>query len=325
MVVHFGERSRRDSGTVLDEFVEASVRRDEVGIAHRFVLRRLGIGANASGPKLIERGIEIFDKEADRPVRIAHPARRRHGKQASVGQFEDVRVDALDSRVGQTEDITDEGPHLFAVRGGGAGEPQPDDAHALHRSQGTERICQSAPEPRAARANNAADADAPDVVSHRLADMPLIHIGESVDVSLTWRIEVPRPRVWQCITDADLLNQWLGELVSGVVGAGSNFMVNHGNDSCCRSTVVTFAEPCRLDFTWHFPDEPASNVTLELDESDAATYLRLGHSGLGDLAEPYRVGWCVHLSYLEAAALGTPLPPSMFWRLHGTMAQLNAH
>lgn len=159
--------------------------------------------------------------------------------------------------------------------------------------------------------------------AHRLAVVPLIQIDESVDVSLTWRIEVPRARVWQCMTDADLLGQWLGQLVCGVVGAESNFVVNHGDDYLCRSTVVTCAEPSRLAFTWHFPDEPASKVGMELEESDGITDLRLGHSGLGDLAASYRDGWCVHLSYLEAAALGTPLPPSMFWRLHGTMAHLN--
>jgi uncharacterized protein YndB with AHSA1/START domain len=158
---------------------------------------------------------------------------------------------------------------------------------------------------------------------NRLAAVPLIHIDESVDVSLMWRIEVPRARVWQCLTDADLLSQWLGELVSGAVGAGSDFEVDHGDGYCCRSTVVACAEPNRLDFTWHFPDEPASKVAIELDESGGTTGLRLTHSALGDLAESYRDGWCVHLSYLEAAGLGTPLPPSMFWRLHGTMAQLN--
>jgi hypothetical protein len=44
---------------------------------------------------------------------------------------------------------------------------------------------------------------------------------------------------------------------------------------------------------------------------------------LADLTPSYRDGWCAHLSYLEAAALGTPLPASMFWQLHGTIAQLN--
>jgi len=88
--------------------------------------------------------------------------------------------------------------------------------------------------------------------------------------------------------------------------------------------VLAIVEPGRLDFTWQFPDEPATTVALELDASDGVTDLRLSHSALGDLAESYRDGWCVHLSYLEAAALGTPLPRSMFWRLHGTMAQLSS-
>ena len=63
---------------------------------------------------------------------------------------------------------------------------------------------------------------------------------------------------------------------------------------------------------------------MGLEESEGVTELRLDHRGLGELADSYRDGWCVHLTYLEAAALGTPLPSSMFWRLHATMAQLSA-
>ena len=153
--------------------------------------------------------------------------------------------------------------------------------------------------------------------------MPLLRIDESAGLSLSWRIEAPRIRVWDCITGADLLSQWLGELVSGSVEAESSFVVDHGDGYCCRSTVTAWDEPCRLGFTWHFPDEPASKVALELQESGGTTDLRLRHSALGNLTGSYRDGWCVHLSYLEAAALGTPLPPSMFWRLHETVAQLS--
>jgi hypothetical protein len=107
------------------------------------------------------------------------------------------------------------------------------------------------------------------------------------------------------------------------VRAGADFAVDHGDGYACRSTVVAWDEPSTLDFTWHFPDEPASKVSVELEESSGLTDLRLSHSDLAGLTESYRDGWCVHLSYLEAAALGTPLPPSMFWRLHGTVTQLN--
>jgi uncharacterized protein YndB with AHSA1/START domain len=152
--------------------------------------------------------------------------------------------------------------------------------------------------------------------------VPLIQIDDTDDVSLAWRIEVPRARVWQCLTDADLIHQWLGEVISGGVEPGSGFAVDHGDGYICRSTVSTWAEQSRLGFTWQFPDEPASEVGLGLENSGGLTDLRLRHGDLGDLSRSYRDGWCVHLSYLEAAALGTPLPPSMFWRLHGTMAQL---
>lgn len=153
--------------------------------------------------------------------------------------------------------------------------------------------------------------------------MPLLQVDTSTDLNLTWRVEASRARVWECITNADSLSLWLGEVVDSAVGTGSDFVVDHGDDYCCRSTVVTYAEPSRLDFTWHFPEEPKSQVTLRLNESANATELRPTHSALGDLTPSYRDGWCVHLSFLEAAALGTPLPPSMFWQLQGTIAQLN--
>lgn len=153
--------------------------------------------------------------------------------------------------------------------------------------------------------------------------MPLIKIDGTDDVSLTWRIEVPPARVWRCLTDTDLIGQWLGEVVNGRVEAGSDFAVDHGDGYVCRSTVTAWAEQSRLDFTWRFPDEPPSKVGLEVEELGGLADLRLRHSELADLTQSYRYGWCVHLIFLEAAALGTPLPPSMFWRLHSTVAQIN--
>lgn len=50
--------------------------------------------------------------------------------------------------------------------------------------------------------------------------------------------------------------------------------------------------------------------------------IRLVHEGLGVLVPSYRLGWCVHLTFLEAAALGEWLPPSMFWHLHETLTKL---
>jgi uncharacterized protein YndB with AHSA1/START domain len=153
--------------------------------------------------------------------------------------------------------------------------------------------------------------------------MPLTHIDEAVDVTLTWHMQASTARLWQCLTDAHLLNQWLGRLVAGAVRTGSDFVVDHGDGYLCSSRVIECVEGEGLDFTWQFPDEPPSRVALGVDESDGTSVLRLKHSELGDLADSYRVGWSVHLAYLEAASLGTPLPPSMFWPIHGTMALLS--
>ena len=138
--------------------------------------------------------------------------------------------------------------------------------------------------------------------------MPLLRLETSGDLRLAWRIDAPRTRIWQCVTDPDVLSQWLGRLVDGVVGAGSDFVVDHGQDYICRSTVLACIEPSRLAFTWNFPDEPESVVVFEIGESADCTEVLLTHSALGDLTTSYRDGWCVHLSYLEAAALATPLP-----------------
>jgi uncharacterized protein YndB with AHSA1/START domain len=146
----------------------------------------------------------------------------------------------------------------------------------------------------------------------------------SSDLALTWRIDVSRARLWDCLTDAGLVGQWLGEVVEGAIGEGADFVVDHGDNHRCRSTVMRYEKPSRLVLTWDFPREPASEVALQLEGSASVTELRLTHSSLGSLVSSYRDGWCVHLSYLEGAALGTPFPPSMFWPLHSTIARLNA-
>lgn len=152
--------------------------------------------------------------------------------------------------------------------------------------------------------------------------MPLTQLDESRDLVLSWRLDVAPMRAWECLTQPDLLAQWLGELVSGSVAVGSEFVIDHGDATWCSSTVVACAAPSRLAFTWRFPDEPPSEVDITLDGQDGTTDLRLSHRGLAELSESYRDAWCAHLSYLEAAALGTPLPSAMFWRLHGTIATL---
>lgn len=153
--------------------------------------------------------------------------------------------------------------------------------------------------------------------------MPLTQMDGAVDVALTWRVPVARRQVWACLTDSRLLGQWLGAVVEGRIAPGSSVLVAHGEGYLCSSRVVEHVEAERLAMTWDFADEPVSMVTVDLHEDKDGTVLRLHHGALGPLADSYRLGWCTHLTYLEGAALGTPLPRSMFWSLHGTISRLS--
>ena len=52
------------------------------------------------------------------------------------------------------------------------------------------------------------------------------------------------------LADADLLCQWLGDLVGAAVAAESGFVVDHGDGYCCRSTGIACKEPCRPHVNW---------------------------------------------------------------------------
>jgi uncharacterized protein YndB with AHSA1/START domain len=139
-----------------------------------------------------------------------------------------------------------------------------------------------------------------------------------------WTINAPTARVWESLTTPSHLAQWLGKLVSGEISSESSFAVDHGDGYQCDSTVVE-CEPFRaLSYSWKFPDEPHTELSWNLLSSDNRTTLTLTHSGLSELLTSYRDGWPVHLTFLEASTLGTPLPWTMFWHFHSTIAYLNA-
>lgn len=100
-------------------------------------------------------------------------------------------------------------------------------------------------------------------------------------------------------------------------------VVDHGDGYLCESRISALEPGAQLAMTWKFPDEPETRVSIDLGSTDGGCALVLSHHGLGDLIGSYADGWPVHLSYLEASALGDPLPASQFWNLHATMAELS--
>lgn len=153
--------------------------------------------------------------------------------------------------------------------------------------------------------------------------LTLLQTDESV-LRLEWSVHASTARVWGQLTESCYLERWLGELVHGAVSSGASFIVDHGDGYQCSSSVVDCEVERTLSYTWKFPDEPATKVSWSLSSIDDQTKLTLTHSGLSKLLASYRDGWLVHLTFLEASALGTPLPAKMFWNLHSTFAHINA-
>lgn len=121
------------------------------------------------------------------------------------------------------------------------------------------------------------------------------------------------------------VSYWLGEPAVAELWPDGRLVVDHGGGYICTS-VVTRAKPgSTLAMSWRFPDEPDRAVTFETGDGpdSEGCVLDLTHTGLGDLAASYRIGWLVHLTYLEAAVHGTPLPLDQFWNLHATFAALH--
>ncbi|MDN4640793.1 SRPBCC domain-containing protein [Agreia sp. PsM10] len=143
-------------------------------------------------------------------------------------------------------------------------------------------------------------------------------------VSLAWSVAVPPENVWSAWADPTMLSHWLGSAVECDIRAGGRLVVDHGEGALSRSDILDAAAPRLLVMTWEFPNEAPSRVSITLDREGYGTRLALVHQQLGDLAGPYESGWMTHLTFLEAAVEGDPLPTSQFWKLHDTFKALTA-
>lgn len=155
--------------------------------------------------------------------------------------------------------------------------------------------------------------------------MPLLTTAvDGGDVTVAWPLDAARVAAWGHLVDPAVLPLWLGQPVVAELWPGGQLAVDHGQGYVCQSVLDRLEPGLVLVMSWRFHDEPETQLTIEIKDDPPGTgcVLRLWHTGLGELAPSYRIGWLVHLTYFEAAVHGTPLPHREFWNLHATLATL---
>lgn len=132
-------------------------------------------------------------------------------------------------------------------------------------------------------------------------------------VRFTRRLPAPPSRVWEYLTQTDLLPGWFGKgVIEQRQGGAVRLMDGH-----IRGTVTQCHPPALLVYTWNVFDPgdevsayPESYLTLTLEESDGSTLLTLTHF---PIPEPFRkqtaMGWHTFLDMLGAGVRGEEVKP----------------
>ena len=124
-------------------------------------------------------------------------------------------------------------------------------------------------------------------------------------------IDAPPERVFELLTDAELLIEWMAPEAELDARVGGQIRWTHLEGD---SVIGNFAElvPARrvvFTFGWDRPDVavPPGSTTVEIDLRPArgGTQLRLVHRGLsGPMADAHAGGWTNYLARLAALAEG---------------------
>jgi len=113
------------------------------------------------------------------------------------------------------------------------------------------------------------------------------------------RIEAPAETVYEMLTDADLLTEWMAREAQVDRRPGGAFRWVYENGDVVLGRFVEIDPPRRIVLAYGW-EEPASRgippgsteVEITLEDSDGATHLRLTHRGLPVAeVESHRGGW----------------------------------
>ena len=126
-------------------------------------------------------------------------------------------------------------------------------------------------------------------------------------------------RIYELLTDADLLVEWMAPLAELDPTPGGALCWTHVNGDSVIGTFVELVPARRIVFTfgWDRADvgiAPGSTtVEIDLRPRGEGTELRLVHRGLaGPMADAHRGGWVNYLDRLAAVAEGRDPGPDPF-------------
>jgi uncharacterized protein YndB with AHSA1/START domain len=121
------------------------------------------------------------------------------------------------------------------------------------------------------------------------------------------QIEAPAEVVFEMLTDAKLLTEWMAQHADVDSRPGGPFRWVYENGDVVLGHFVEIDPPRRLvlAYGWEHPASRAiapgsTRVEITLEEADGATMLRLVHVGLPAAEEDaHRSGWSYFLGRLE--------------------------
>ena len=124
-------------------------------------------------------------------------------------------------------------------------------------------------------------------------------------------IDAPPERVFELLTDAELLIEWMAPEAELDARVGGQIRWTHLEGDSVIGNFVELVPARRVVFTfgWDRPDVavPPGSTTVEIDLRPArgGTQLRLVHRGLsGPMADAHGGGWSNYLARLAAVAEG---------------------
>jgi uncharacterized protein YndB with AHSA1/START domain len=124
-------------------------------------------------------------------------------------------------------------------------------------------------------------------------------------------IDAPPARVYELLTDVDLLREWIAPDVRAVPTPGGHLTWRHVNGDRVIGEYVELVPDRRIVFTFGWErtavEVPPGSTVVEIDllPRGTGTVLHLLHHGLaGPMADAHAGGWDNYLARLAAVAEG---------------------